>query len=217
MIEPWHVFLALVALILLALFVPITWTLTIKEDGVLRVRGRILGICFYRIPEKARRVRLSDYSPRAMERRQRKTQKKAQKARPSVVPTRPHAQAPISEQLSFAADFTSVILRRSLSLAHIRVTRMAVTVASDDAAKTALLYGAISPALAFLLETLEQSSHLHIAPHAPVGVAADFASDRCRADIHMRFRLFVVQVLIVLFHSMLHTISRQTGQSKRKA
>ena len=214
---PWQIIgiicASVVALALLFLISPVILTLTINDEQGLRLRGRILGFSFYRHPEKEKRVRLSDYSERAMKKKAKQSKKKS--PAPTMPP--PGDDAPLTEKLSFATELASTVLRRSLSFAHVRVRRMTITVGSSDAATTALLYGAISPALAFLLETLEQFSHLHISRHAQVGVAADFTSDRTRTDIHLRFRLRVMHMIIIALHAMIKTASHHSRISKRKA
>ena len=214
----WQIFgivcACIFALMLLFLSAPVSLTVMLDEEHRLRLRGRIAGIPFYRYPEKKKRVRLSDYSERAMKK---KALKQSKEKPSSTAPSLPGDDAPLSEKLSFATDLASFVLRRTLSLAHVRVSRLAVTVGSGDAATTALLYGAISPALAFLLETLHQFSHLHIARGAPVGVAADFTSDRTRADLHLRFRLRVIHLIIIALHTVIKTASHHSPVSKRKA
>ena len=214
---PWQIigiiFASVTVLALLFLISPFTLTVIINDEQGLRLRWRILGLSFYRYPEKKRRVRLSDYSERAMKKKAKQSKKRP--SAPTLPP--PDDDAPLTEKLSFATDLASTVLRRSLALAHVRVRRLTVTVGSSDAATTALLYGAISPALAFLLETLEQFSHLHISRNALVGVAADFTSDRTRTDIHLRFRLRVIHMIIIALHSMIKTVSHHSRVSKRKA
>ena len=67
----------------------------------------------------------------------------------------PGKKAPLGDQLRFAAEFIRVALKRTLSHARIHVKEVMLTVASDDAAKTALLYGAAQTALAGLAEVLD--------------------------------------------------------------
>lgn len=211
---PWQIIglivAGLVALIILFLSAPVSLTLIVNDRHGLLLRGRILGLSFYRYPEKEEPVRLSDYAHRT---EGHPTDEK--RAKEQVTP--PHEDAPLTEKLSFAADLATSVLRRSLSMAHVFVKRLTVSVGSEDAATTAILYGTISPALAFLLEALEQFSHLHISRRAAVGVAADFTSNRIRANLHLRFRLRVFQVICIALHAAIKTAKHQSQVSKRKA
>ena len=174
---------------------------------------RLLGIPLFRSPERERPVRLRNYSPRAMRRKAKKQARKAARKKPpkaAAHPQAPKKEASLSEKISFVSDVARNIFVRTLSHARVKIFRLAVTVGSSDAAKTALLYGAVSPAVAFLLETLEQFSHLKVASGAPVGVQADFTAERCRVDLHLRFRLRIVHLLDILIRTLLHTASRQS-------
>ena len=203
------------------LILPLTLTLTLDESGQLRMKLHTLGIPLYRTHKKQKRVRLSRYSKRAMARREKKAAKKQAKKQKSASPseqkepTPPHDKAPLTDKISYVTDLAATILRRSLSHARVRVDRLTVTVASDDAAKTALLYGAISPLLSFLLETLEQFSHLRIPQNAPIGVAPDFTSEQTRANIRLHFRLHVLHLLDIALHTLLQPLRHPQKQSKR--
>ena len=205
--------MGLLALILFILLIPLTVTVRLDDTGNTSVCLRILGIRFFRTPKPEKPVRLRDYTPRAMKRRARKQAKKeakkAAKKKPKIAEA--HSQAPgteasLSDKLSFVTGLAKTILGRTLSHARVKVYRLAVTVASSDAAKTALLYGAISSAVAFLLETLEQFSNLKIASGAPVGVQADFTEDKCHVDLHVRFHLRVIHLIDVAIRAMLQAV-----------
>ena len=213
----WYILAAILALLLFVLFIPLSLSVTVDETGEKTLKGRILGFCVYRSPKRKRRVRLSDYSPRAMERRERKALAKAakKKKRQTGAQTKQADQRGLAEQITDIADLARLILRRSLYHARVDVESLAITVASSDAAKTALLYGAVSAALAFLTETLDQFSHLRIRKAERYGVAADFSSDRTRADVRLHFRLRVHHLIRIAWHTLLHLAMRNAKKQKR--
>jgi hypothetical protein len=206
-------------LIVFILILPVTLSLRLDESGQLRLRLHILGIPLYRSPKRQKRVSLSHYSKRAMARRKKKEErrqkKKAKRCKESgASPTPPPDKAPLIDKISFITDLATALLRRSLSHARVRVDCLTVTVGSSDAAKTAILCGVISPALAFLLETLEQFSHLHISPNTLVGVAPDFTSEHTQADIRLHFRLHVVHLADIALHTLVHILRNSSKKSK---
>jgi hypothetical protein len=213
-------------LIVLLLILPVTLSLKLDESGRLRLKLHVLGIPLYRSPKKQKRVRLSHYSKRAMAKRKKKEerrlaakqQKQKEKAeQPSddeTKPAKPSDDAPLTDKIAFITDLAGVILRRSFSHARVRVDCLTVTVGSSDAATTAILCGVISPALAFLLETLEQFSHLHISPNAPIGVAPDFTSEHTQADIRLHFRLHVLHLLDIALHTLIRILRHSMRKSK---
>ena len=206
-------------MLLIILLLPVTLSLKLDESGTLRLRLHVLGIPLYRSPKKQKRPRLSHYSKRAMAKRKKKEKRRQKKretkaARSVATPTPPPEKAPLADKISFITDLATTVLRRSLSHAKVRVDRLTVTVGSSDAAKTAILYGVISQALAFLLEALEQFSHLHVSKNTPVGVATDFTSEHTRADIRLHFRLHVVHLLDIALHALLRILRRTAKKSK---
>ena len=145
----WYILIGIVALVWLLLLIPLSLTVVVDEDGNRRTYGRVMGIIVYRSPKKERPVRLSDYSPRALKRKQKKEQrariKEMRKQRKkSVAPkkTTSDEKPSLIEQISLIGKLAQTVLRRSLYHARVDVERLAITVASSDAAKTALLYGA---------------------------------------------------------------------------
>lgn len=223
----WFLYIlgGLIALIALILFLPIRINILVDEKEDLIVEVRILGYLYERIPEKTKRVRLSDYSPRAMERRRRKEQKKASKKKkhapantePSAsLFSMPKKTAPLGDQLRFAAEFIRVALKRTLSHARIRVNHVILTIGSDDAAKTALLCGAASTALAGLAEVLDTYSHLHIRHTDRFGVTPNFTSEECHARVDIVARLWLWQVLDIEFRTAWESVSKMMEQRSMK-
>lgn len=196
-----------------------TLSLRLDESGQLRLKLHVLGIPLYRTRKKQSRVRLSRYSKRAMARRKKKQARLHAKqtkraAEGKASPKPPPDKAPLTDKIAFITDLSSTLLRRSFYHARVRVDSLTVTVGTPDAAKTAILCGVISPALAFLLETLKQFSHVHISPDTPVGVAPDFTSEQVRADIRLHFRLHVVHLVDIALHALVRILRHSTKRSK---
>jgi hypothetical protein len=218
----WYVLVTLLALLLLLLLVPLSLSVKMNEQGELKLRARVLGICVYRSPKRAKRVRLSDYSPHALRRREKKAERarqralsRAQKKKATAPSTAPSSGEPLISQISSVTELVSLIARRTLFHARVRVDALAITVATPDAARTALLYGAACSALAFLTEALHQFSHLHISHPEHYGIAADFSSEHSRADVRIHFRLHVHHVVRIAAHTLAALIRRNIKSKKR--
>ncbi len=225
----WYILIGVFAFAFLLLLIPLSLTVMLDEQGNTQLRGRVLGICVYRSPKKERPIKLSEYSPRALKRKQKKArhahikalqkqQKKAakqQKKNRSPSSTTLNTKLSLTEQISLIRDLAQTVLRRSLHHARVDVERLTITVATPDAAKTGILYGAVCSALAFLTETLHNFSHLHIRHPDRYGVTADFVGDKCRADIRLHFRLRVHHVLHIAMHTLTRLISRNLKKQKR--
>lgn len=219
----WFLYIlgGLIVLITLILFLPIRILVLVNDEEGLVIEVRILGYLYERIPEKSKRVKLSDYSPRAMERRQKKAAKQANKAsRKKSISAEPSASlfsmpkktAPLSDQLSFALEFIRVALKRTLAHARIYVNHLVLTIGSDDAAKTALLCGTSKTALSALCELLDTYSHLHIRHPNRLGIVPDFTSEHSQAQVNIVARLWLWQILDIEFRTAWESVSKMMQQ-----
>lgn len=87
---------------------------------------------------------------------------------------------------------------------HLRIeaVRMKITVASEDAAKTAMLYGMVCQGVAYLIEILSAITNFKSKHREEISVEADFLSEKSTADIHLVFRLRVWHVFAMLFAAL---------------
>lgn len=98
---------------------------------------------------------------------------------------------------------------------HLKITlkRYRVVVSTDDAAKTALLYGGVSQATSYLFLFLEEEADFHIPASSDVDVRADFTAGRTTAEIAIDFRLFVWQLISILLGTAME-FARRKAESK---
>lgn len=214
----WYILAGILLLLLFLLFIPLSLTVSLSEDGALSLCGRVLGFAVYRSPKKKRPFKPSDYTPRAMRRRERAEQRKlrrkqtraARKKKPEKQEATPTAHKSkdmsLGDTISLVRDIASTVLHRSLKHARVTVDRLAITVATPDAAQTAILYGGVCAALAALTEVLNNFSHLHIRDAAYYGVAVDYTSERCRADVRIRFALRVHHVISIAIRTVIRAV-----------
>lgn len=225
----WYILLGIVAFLLVILCIPLSLTVVLDETGALRLVGRVLGFPVYRLPKKERPVKLSDYTLRAIRRREhreerrrqrdarraeRKRKKQQAKEQSKKAPKPPDKSMPLTDKLVFIKELAEVVLQRSLKHARVDVESLAITVATPDAARTAILYGSICAALAGVTEALDVFSHLRIRDPERYGVAADFTSERTRADIKLHFRLRVHHVLDIACRALVRLIARMLKKYK---
>lgn len=217
----WWILAGIAALITLVCLTPLRLTVTMDEDCAVTVRLTAFGVCILHVPKKKRAVRLSDYTPRAIKRRQKKQQAKLRKQRKKEqkkskssdrTTSEPTAKQPsLLTQLGSITDLVKTIAARALHRCRVRVVRLKVTVATGDAATTALLYGAATSALAFLTEALFQFSNLTLQDEADFGVAADFVGNRTRADVKIHFHLRAWHLLDIVLSAVPALLRHQQG------
>lgn len=74
---------------------------------------------------------------------------------------------------------------------HLRVdvARLRVTVATGDAAKTAITYGAVTQSAAYLFTLLSQTMHFDYTKQADVAISTDFLAEKSTVSAAIIFRL----------------------------
>lgn len=193
-------------------------TLTLKYRDDIEVILKILFIKIKIAPAKKKRVNPNDYTPekfrRMMKKKRKKELKKWQKKQRKKLKKqqkkeREQAEAAESVQTKKKRSLTDNLLlikslldtlpRRFLNHLRVKLTRIIVTVASDDAAKTAVMYGLASQTVAYIVAFLDHMTKLRYAPDAEVSVNADFLAEKPSADVEISFSLHVWHLFDLLF------------------
>lgn len=209
-----YIILALILLIGAILTLPIKITLEYKDD--LLLSATILGSRQWSYPKQKKKVKLSRYSNKAIEKRKRRAQKKRlrleekrkkqlqkNKTGGPVIPPKPKEKTGLIEDLELILKQISVILTRGIKHARIEVQRFIIRVAAEDAAQTAILFGAVNQAAIALLEFLDQVGKLKQTRRSKLSVTADFASQKSTADIRIVLTLRLWQVADILWRTSL--------------
>lgn len=87
---------------------------------------------------------------------------------------------------------------------EIEAVRLRITVGSEDAAQTALLYGIMVQAVAYGIEILSSLTNLRVKKQnrGNILVDADFTSEKIEADLHLIFKLRVWHIFGMLFSAL---------------
>lgn len=124
----------------------------------------------------------------------------------------------LGETVEFALMLLKSIVPSAVRLAsHIRFAsvRIDVTVAEDDADRTAIEYGAVSAGIYNLLATLDQLFTLRV---KSVDVQPDFVSGESKYDIFFRAKLRFWNILTaaigIFFKLIVHTMSAKKEEEK---
>lgn len=218
---PVLIILGVLALII-ALVLTLRVTLNIEYKDEVKMSVRVLFLKIGILPKKKKPInykkftakrlrRLLEKDRRAELKKQEKkkkkqgakAQKKAEKKKNKEIEKRNRRlghPAPKKRSLSENLDIVRLILEAVARYfgkgIHVKVTRIRITVASDDAAKTAIMYGAVSAAVSWILEFLEQKAHLKYKgegddPENDVSVIADFTAEKPTADLKLSLRVHV--------------------------
>jgi hypothetical protein len=98
----------------------------------------------------------------------------------------------------------------------IRVYAYEICVASEEAAKTAVMYGAVKTLSETIFLRLQDSINFKIVKNAPMGVYADFLEEKFKANVKIDFSLSIAGVFGVLFAAIFKFIGSFIKMSLNK-
>ena len=98
----------------------------------------------------------------------------------------------------------------------IRVYAYEICVASEEAAKTAVMYGAVKSLSETIFLRLEDSINFKIVKGAPMGVYADFLEEKFKANVKIDFSISIAGVFGVLFAAIFKFIGSFIKMSLNK-
>lgn len=203
-------------LALLTLLLMTHLCLHVKYEEEFSVTLRVLGIDIPLYPRKKKRVNLSDYSRRALRKKQKKAAKKAAKKKPKQKTAK--GQTAQNKEptgvLTFLRRFLRIVLEKTLGYLRIRVKHLRVRVATGDPASTAILFGAVNSAVIYLLEVLDRFGKFDRKRSAELSVTPDFTATETKVDIYLVLSLRVWQILAILFRTFLIHLQNQKHQNK---
>ena len=154
-----------------------------------------------RLAKKADKTRL-----KKLEKAKRK--KEAQKGKP-----RRRTLDEILEMIDAVRDIVGAAAKTFFSHLRIDLARLHITVASDDAATTAIYYGVICDALTHLLPVLESTKGFRTPGAKDISVSVDYLAEHMTADVKISMSLRVWHVLHVALAALRRYVSR-TVQAK---
>lgn len=205
----WIVLGVLAVLFLLLLF-PVRLTVLFKEK--LSLKLHVLLFLFTLYPKK-QRVRIRDYSKKKLRGRRRKQKIKTQSEQKQKE-KKPKSIKDALRTLRLLFSILKATYPKLLAVGHIRVHRLCVSVATDDAAKTALLYGAASQGTAYLLALLEESTRTTVGRDA-VAVTADFCDTQSKIDVKITITATPLRLLWLALSACMAFL-RAKGEDKEK-
>lgn len=182
---------------------------------------RVGGIKIFALPTDPTRIRISDYSRAAMERKAKRAQKKKRKKDNKKTKKEKKTAEPSKKAKVLTGDTLSLIIAMVQSvlsrLGHnvkIVIHRWHLVVATDDAAKTALLYAAAQNGTNFLFAFLDETSHVTFPTQNTPYVTADFGAQKCGIDAEIRIYMRVGQALRLLICTAIDFLKYKQKQKK---
>ncbi len=195
-------------LLILWLLLMLRLSLTVSYRDTLCIRATLAGLPLWQYPKKKKAPRPSYRLPK------RQKQKKRVKATPSVART--PQEKTLVKSLGTIRRFLAYALKKFGKHLRLRATRIIIRVGSDDAAKTAMLFGAVNQGVAAILEILDQAGKWRGLKRAQVSVQPDFCATATTADIEISLSLSVGQLASIALGTLWLAFKARLGNKKKQ-
>lgn len=208
-----------VLLLLLLLLFCGTARLHIRCRDEVQVTAGVLGLRFRLYPQKERSSAPRSFCKnpnralakemRRLKREAKRAEKKRKKKQAKAAANASLPKPNLRENLAMIRSLSKLFYRVANGRIHIRMLRMRIVVATDNAATTALVFGGVSAGASMLLSWIDG----HFAPieHDPgeIDIRPDFTGGESGADIDLVFSLS-------LFRALRIALAMRTGYSEEK-
>lgn len=228
------IFLSL--MLIVAFLLSLRGTLNIKYNGELLISLRMLFVKIRLYPQKDKKRRKRSMSAakakrirkaarkRALKERERELERKRQKAIAKAKKKEAKKKKRLSEKIHdgietvrLIADITTGAVKKFKKRIRVKITRLKIKVASNEASKTAIAYGAIVETVNALLPVMTESKCFKMPPKEDLDVAADFTSDTPEFDIDISLSLRVWHVLDIALSAIIKALPRLRKRNQKKA
>lgn len=188
------VLLSIFALIVFILVMPVHLVISVNNE-TLSIFLRVLFLKFFLYPQKEKKKK-----EKAKKTTKTKKEKKKGKAKKTDTP-----KMTVGEIIKYVTGLSKVLIEKSLKHLHIYLRKYDVEVGTDDAAKTAIVYGSINALSSNLLAILSAYGHLKIAKNSK-GVYCNFVSEEIKTKICIDFMANVIKALAILLPTAIQYI-----------
>ena len=213
-------------------------TLTIEYRDELKLSVKVLFLDLKILPKREKKIDPKDFSPRKYRRMVKKKQKKElrayrkkqkkkqaklekkalakEKKKTGEKPSASHGKSSLLDNVNLIKELVSLVCGRFTKKLRIKLTRINIVIGTDDAAKTAILYGLVSQSVAYTLEILDRVTNLAYTENAEVSVDTDFLATKPTADVCISFSLRVCNLFDIAFRALGRFVSvKSKGKNKK--
>ena len=183
-------FIILLIALLICVFLLLRLKLVISCDTNIRVYIRFLFFKFNLYPKKPHKV---------------KKKNKKKKSKPSAPAPKKENEESIKDngalsKLWLMRKILLTTIEKFLGKLHFKFIRLNVIIGCENAAATALLYGAASQAVAYIIEVLDNISNVDISKRSDISVQSDFISQKSTVNGKIILKISLCHIIYVLLH-----------------
>lgn len=197
-------------IVLLALLLSLKITLRITYEDSLRVYLKVFFVKTRLYPSKKKEKKY----PHSMSKRKARKikdslQKKSKPKKKKKKEEKPIEKNDLISIVSITTNFVKNFISTFTRAVRIKFSRMHITVASEDAATTAILYGAITQSVNVLFPLIDNIKNVKKLPSGKeLSVRADFLTDKPTVDIDINLYVRVGGALKALFSAGIRTFKK---------
>ena len=207
---------------IIALIASIKATVTIAYSDEISLSVKVLFLKFKILPAKEKKRVRTMSEKKANKIRQairKKQQKKALAKKEKEKAKETKKKKSISETIANVKMLTSialVLIKKFFGHLQIKMTRIKMVVATEDAATTAIAYGAITQSLNILLPALESVKNFKKLKKTDIDIRADFLQTSPTVDIKISFSIRVWHIFDVAFAALGKFIKAKFSEQSTK-
>lgn len=208
--------------------------LELDEEGEMHLAVKVLFFTIRILPAKEPKpVKIKDYTPENHKKRLRKkyqdylksqakkeqktAEKKAKKEKKKAEgKKKKQPKRSILDWLDIATSVLKVLFAKFFKHLRIKVAKLRINVATGDAASTAILYGIVVQAVAYIVEILSSATNVKGLEKADIAVNADYVSESTQAELKFVFSLRVWHLFSILFGVIGRAIKKFVETSPEK-
>ena len=214
-----YILLGILALFLLIMFIPVKLGIQYNEKAELYLKIFFVKI---KLSPRKKKVNLKKYSPRAMEKARKKQikkrikeekklvkkagkKKKAEK-KPSKLKEIFSHPTDIPSFITDVYDILSIVTDKFTKRLKVRILSLNIDIGSDNAARTAILYGSVCAGVNALLSSLVHFTRYDENDNDNITVTPNFISEKTVCDVHLQVSLrpgqvftFIISVIPEIF------------------
>ena len=207
------ILLGLVALI--AIILSLKVTLTVKYDGDVKLFARVLFVRIKLYPRKKKKHKRSMSAKKAQKVKKKKakcvsdTGKKKEK-KPKKTPSE------IIEIIQVVCMIVKEVVSNLSKYLRIKIAKIHIKIATDDAAHTAIAYGAVTQSINVLFPLLENVKNFSMPKRRDIDIRSDFTSEECEMDLCLRFSVRVWQAALIAIKVLIKFIKHSIKSLEKK-
>ena len=223
----------IIALIIIAIILILLFSLRVLIDIELRdelkIRVWVLGKKITAFPPDEKKYKLSDYTPRKIEKRQKKLKKLKEKKeknatkRKKLLGTRypkkltkeekkaykrkkREKRPSLSNLIGFIAEMLQLFFSTLFPHLRIKTSRIKIKVGGPDAAQVALRWYGIYAACDSLIGILDRYSHLCDKKNSDISIEPDYLSEKIDVDLKISFSINLFGILCVILKVLVKAV-----------